>query len=256
MRAVFRPAVFRSLFRVLFCTIAFTVCQVLSSCGSSGSGTGPAPMVSAVAIQVNGVAPNRKQEVQFSEAMNPATIDGKTFVIRDAAGNLVTGNVTYDADYNVALFQPTPALATGAQYSGTVTTGAQSTGGRSLAAKYLYSFTTRADTDTSPLRVINTDPFEDQACVSATTAITITFNEAPDASTVTTSNIVVTDPNGNPIPVTLTMDIANTQVVATPKSALPNGTITVTVSNVADLADVPMQQPFQWSFLVETCSGG
>ncbi|HKR28729.1 MAG TPA: hypothetical protein VJS11_14795, partial [Acidobacteriaceae bacterium] len=45
------------------------------------------------------------------------------------------------------------------------------------------------------------------------------------------------------------------QVVVTPTSSLPQGTITVTISGVADLADVAMQQPYTWSFST-ACNGG
>lgn len=258
MRAVLRSA--------LFSTIAFTLTLFLASCGSisnpmvsnttGNSGTGPVPTVSGLAVETNGVAPNRKQEVQFSEAMNPGTINAKTFLITDAGGNQVTGTVTYDPDYNVASFQPATAFESNTKYTATITTGAQSVGGMSLAANYSYLFTTRADTDTSPLTVTNVSPFPDENCVSPTTAITITFNEAPDASTVTTSNIVVKDSNGNAIPVTLSANVATTDVVVTPKSALPSGSITVTVSGVADLADVAMQQPFTWTFSTACNTGG
>lgn len=258
MRAVLRPA--------LFSTIAFTISLYLASCGSishpmvsnttANSGTGPVPTVSGLAVEVNGVAPNRKQEVQFSEAMNPDTINAKTFLITDAGGNQVTGTVTYDSNYNVASFQPTPALEDSTNYRATITTGAQSVGGMPLAANYSYSFSTRADTDTSPLTVKNVVPAANAQCVSPTTAITITFNEAPDTSTVTTTNIVVKDSNGNNIPVTLSTNISTPDVTVTPKSTLPSGNITVTVSGIGDLADQMMQQPFTWTFSTACNSGG
>jgi Big-like domain-containing protein len=258
MRAVMRSA--------LFSTIAFTLSIYLASCGSvshpvvsttTNSGTGPVPTVAALAMQTNGVAPNRKQEVQFSEAMDATTINAKTFLVTDAGGNAVPGVVTYDSDYNVATFAPTPALKTDTQYSATITTGAASVGGMHLAANYSYQFTTRAATDTSPLRVTNVSPFPDEACVSATTKITITFNEAPDASTVTAANIVVTDSNGNKIPVSFSLSVSGTDVVVTPNAALPTGSITVTVSGIGDLADQMMQQPFTWTFTTAcTTSGG
>lgn len=258
MRAVLRSA--------LFSTIALTLTLYLASCGTTSvpmvsnttgnSGTGSVPTVAALAVEVNGVAPNRKQEAQFSEAMNPDTINAKTFLVTDAGGNHVTGTVTYDSDYNVASFQPTPALEDNTQYTATITTGAQSVGGKPLAANYSWSFTTRADTDTSPITVTGVIPAANTQCVSPTTAIAITFNEAPDASTVTTTNIVVKDSNGNSIPVTLSTNISTPSVTVTPKSPLPSGTITVTVSNIGDLADQLMQQPYTWSFSTACNTGG
>lgn len=51
------------------------------------------------------------------------------------------------------------------------------------------------------------------------------------------------------------MNVSTTQVVLTPASPLPSGTITVTVSNVADLAGVKMAAPYTWSFST-ACGGG
>lgn len=247
----------------VLCTSAFTLAAFLGGCGANSvpvsnntnHGTGPVPTVTAQAVEVNGVAPNRRQEVQFSEAMDPATINTKTFVITDAGGNAVAGDVSYDSNFKIGFFQPTPALETGTTYTATITTGAASVGGIHLAAPFAYSFTTRADTDRSPLVVKQVSPAANAVCVSASAQIMITFNEAPDASTVTAQNIVVTDSSGNKIATTLSMNVNTTQVVVTPTSPLPSGTITITVSGVADLADVAMQQPYTWSFST-ACNGG
>jgi hypothetical protein len=98
-------------------------------------------------------------------------------------------------------------------------------------------------------------PAANATCVSATTPITITFDEAPDASTVNSTNIVVTGPGGAVIPVTMSINVTTTQVVLTPNSPLPSGTITVTVKNIGDLADVMMAGPYIWSFST-ACGGG
>jgi hypothetical protein len=240
---------------------ALTLTALLAGCGStlmtiSGNdpASGPAPTVTSAAEQVNGVAPNRKQEVQFSEAMDPTTINAKTFMVKDSSGVAVSGAVTYDTSYDIASFQPNPPLQTGATYTATVTTGAASAGGAHLAAPYSYSFTTRATTDTSPIAINNVSPAAG-ACASTTTPIVITFDEAPDATTVSSTNIVVTGPNGAVIPVTMSINAATTQVVLMPNAPLPSGMITVTVNNVADLADVAMTSPYAWSFST-ACGGG
>ncbi|SPE23476.1 exported hypothetical protein [Candidatus Sulfotelmatomonas gaucii] len=241
---------------------ALTLTVLLAGCSSTlmtenatDPASGAVPTVSAVAEQVNGVAPNRKQEVQFSEAMDASTINAKTFTVTDSSGNAVSGAVTYDASYDIASFQPNPALQTGATYTVTVTTGVASTGGEHLAAAYSYTFTTRATTDTSPLAINSVDPAAGATCVSATAPIIITFNEAPDASTVNSTNIVVTGPGATVIPVTMSINVTTTQVVLTPNSALSSGTITVTVQNVGDLADVMMTAAYTWTFSTE-CGGG
>ncbi len=241
---------------------ALTLTALLAGCSSSlvtenatDPASGAVPTVSAVAEQVNGVAPNRKQEVQFSEAMDPSTINAQTFTVTDSSGNAVSGVVTYDASYDIASFQPNPPLQTGATYTATVTTGVASTGGMHLAAAYTYTFTTRSYSDTSPISINSVDPAAGATCVSATTPIIITFDEGPDAATVNSTNIVVTGPGGTVIPVTMSINVTTTQVVLTPNAALPSGTITVTVNNVGDLADVLMTSPYTWSFSTD-CGGG
>lgn len=243
--------------------LSFLICVaslVLSGCGSaklmsSGSSGGATPVVFAVGDQVNGVAPNRKQEVQFNEAMNPATINSQSLQVGDSTGKLAQGAVSYDPDFNTASFLPDPALQSGATYTATITTAAASADGAHLANPYSYTFSTRSDSDTSPLMINSVDPTANAPCVSATPTITITFDEAPDVSTVTPGNLMVTGPNGA-IPVKISTSVATTQVVLTPVSPLPSGAITVTVSsNVADLAGVKMAAPYTWTFST-ACSGG
>ena len=249
-----------ALFSLPICAVALALSGCSSSLMSpssnpvSNSGSGAAPVVVAIGDQVNGVAPNRKQEVQFSEAMDPSTINAQTFQVSDSSGKLAPGIVSYDPDFNIASFLPDPALQAGAAYTATITTSAASTGGVHLASAYSYAFTTRSDSDTSPLIVNSVNPAANATCVSASTAITITFDEAPDASTVVPGNFMVSGPNGA-ISVKISFNVATTQVVLTPASTLPSGTITVTVNNVADLAGVKMAAPYTWTFST-ACSGG
>lgn len=239
-----------------------TIPLLLSGCGgitkmssnTPTSGTGPAPTVVAVGEQVNGVAPNRLQEVQFSEAMDSATINAQSFQITDSSGKAAAGTVSYDPDFNTASFLPNPALQTGANYTATITAAVASSGGMHLASPYTYTFTTRDTTDTSPISVNSVVPAANATCVSPAAPITITFNEAPDPATVIPGNFMVSGPNGA-IAVKISMNVTTTQVVLTPGSALPSGAITVMANNVADMAGVKMASSYTWSFST-VCSGG
>jgi hypothetical protein len=221
---------------------------------NSANPSGPAPTVVAVGDQVNGVAPNRIQEVQFSEAMDPSTINAQSFQVTDSSGKTMPGNVSYDPDFNTASYQPNPPLQANSHYTATITTAAASTGEMHLATPYTYTFDTRSTTDTSPISVNSVSPTANATCVSVTAPIIITFDEAPDASTLTAANLVVNGPSGS-ISVKISTNVTTTQVVLTPASALPSGTITVTVSNVADLASVKMAAPYTWSFSTACGSG-
>lgn len=123
---------------LVLCSTPVCVCAiVLSGCGgntlikSSNSTTprGQVPTVVSVAEQVNGVAPNRKQEVQFSEPMDSSTINAQSFQVTDSSGKLAQGMVSYDPAFNTASFLPDPALQAGATYTATINTSAASTDG-------------------------------------------------------------------------------------------------------------------------------
>lgn len=228
----------------------------LSGCGSmagNGSQFSAAPAITNLGVQVNGVAPNRWQYVQFNEAMAPATINSKTIVVADSSGRTVAGSVAYDANFDTAGFLPNPALQDNATYTLTVTTGVASAQGVHLPAAYTYSFTTRASTDESPIYVKNVTPFPDASCVSATTPIVITFSEGADVSTLNSSNIMITGPGNTAIQTKMGYNAATATVTLTPTAPLPSGSITVSINNVADAAGVKMTSPFEWSFLT-TCS--
>lgn len=252
----------RSTVRAVACASTLVFSTLLVGCGSSlnprstfTSASASSLTVTAVAEQVNGVAPNRKQEVQFSAALNPSTVNASTFLITDASGKAVSGVVSYDPVFNLAIFQPRPVLQMMQKYTATLTTGIADQGGDHLAAAYTYSFQTRSSMDTSPISVLKISPASDATCVASTATVTITFDEEPDATTLTSSNIVLTGPGGAVIPTRLSMDVSATQVIVTPVSALPSGQITVTVKGVGDLADTLMTQPFVSTFSTACAEG-
>jgi hypothetical protein len=81
----------------------------------------------------------------FSEAMNAATVTTSTISVRNAAGTVVAGTVSYDAVGHAASFQPSAALAANTSYTVTVRGGSGGVTDRSgnpLAANVSWSFTT------------------------------------------------------------------------------------------------------------------
>ena len=56
-------------------------------------------------------APRRDVSVTFSEGMNPATVNGSTFQLRDAANNLVAAIVSYDPATRIATLTPSAPLS-------------------------------------------------------------------------------------------------------------------------------------------------
>jgi hypothetical protein len=94
-----------------------------------------------------GVNPGPTVTATFSEAMDPATITGQTFALRDPNSNVVPATVTYDSTNGKATLKPNAALRYGTQYLVTIEGGASGTrakdmAGNALASDYQWSFTT------------------------------------------------------------------------------------------------------------------
>jgi hypothetical protein len=88
---------------------------------------------------VTGVARNSVVEFTFGEAMDPLTINTSTFTLKQGNTN-VPGVVTYAG--TTATFTPTNPLMAGTLYTATMTTGAETVTGGSLASNNVWSFTT------------------------------------------------------------------------------------------------------------------
>jgi hypothetical protein len=83
----------------------------------------------------------------FSEAIDPATVAGSTFALRDEAGNVVAAEVAYSAAARAAVLTPSASLTYSSTYTATVRGGASGiadTAGNRLAADRTWSFTTAA----------------------------------------------------------------------------------------------------------------
>ena len=80
----------------------------------------------------------------FSAAMNAATINALTFtVLQVSDGGVVQASaVTFEGTARRATFTPSARLGSNLVYRATITTGAMSTGGLSLATDWTWTFTT------------------------------------------------------------------------------------------------------------------
>jgi hypothetical protein len=134
---------------------AFLLAAVMAGCGDSdknaGAGNPGAPLTPPTVTSetpLDGstlVCPNTAViTATFSKPMNPMTINTTTFTLTGPSGN-VPGSVTYIVATQVATFTPTASLGTtGAQFTATITTGAQDLFGNGLATNFMWMFTTSA----------------------------------------------------------------------------------------------------------------
>jgi hypothetical protein len=85
--------------------------------------TGPSVTSTTPAAGAGGVGVGSTITAQFSEAMDPATINGNTFQLRDAGNALVSASVGYDAATRTARLVPSTALAGSSTYTASVKGG-------------------------------------------------------------------------------------------------------------------------------------
>ncbi len=96
------------------------------------------PMPNATGVSINKVI-----TATFSSPMNASTITDASFIVRQGLIG-VAGVVDYDALTNTARFKPNAPLDVGKVYEATITTGAATPSGTTLAMDHKWSFTTGA----------------------------------------------------------------------------------------------------------------
>jgi hypothetical protein len=205
-----------------------------------------------------GVSITSSVTVTFDEAMNAATITASTFELRTLANVLVPAAISYNSATRTAALTPSAPLANGSAYSATVRGGTtdprvKDIAGNALAADFIWSFTTAADT--TPPTVTGATPSNGATGVNTTTSATITFNEAMDAATITVSTFELRTPAYVLVPAAVSYNSATRTATLTPSAALANGTAyTATVRGgtadprAKDVAGNALAANFVWSF--------
>jgi ketosteroid isomerase-like protein len=206
-----------------------------------------APPTVVSTVPANGataLAVNTTISAVFSEAMNPATINGATFTVTGPGATPVAGTVTYAG--TTATFMPTSVLANSTLFTATITTGAKDPAGASLAANFVWTFTTAATA--APPTVVSTVPTSGATAVTVNSSISATFSEAMNPATINGATFTVTGPGVTPVAGTVTY--ASNTATFTPAALLANSTLlTATITTGAkDPAGVPLAANFVWTF--------
>lgn len=202
---------------------------------------------------VNGaidVARNSAISVDFSEALNPATVNTASFILTSASG-VVAGNVTYNGIS--ASFTPLVALQDSTLYTATLTANIADLAGNTLTSNYAWSFTTAAATapsDITPPTVVDGSqvPADTATNVATNEAVSVAFDEVLDPGSVNTSTFLLTGPGS--VPVAGSVRYNGTTATFTPLVDLQNSssyTATVT-TGIKDLAGNAMTLPVSWTF--------
>jgi hypothetical protein len=94
-----------------------------------------------------GVATSTNVTARFSEAVDPATVNANTVLLRDPSGAAVPTTVSYDGGTQTATLDPTAGLGDATAYAVTVkggSAGVKDLAGNALAGDDGWTFTTRA----------------------------------------------------------------------------------------------------------------
>jgi len=198
-------------------------------------------------VPVNGatnVQANQQASVAFSEEMDPATITGETFTLKQ--GNMPLSGKVATTGSN-AIFTSASSFEKGKSYTATVTTGARDLAGNRLANNYEWGFTTGSVNDTIPPTVIFTSPIDGATAAPLKQAVNVAFSENMDPATLTPATFTVKQ-STVPVAGKVTTTAATASFV--PAKKLENGKdYTATVSTGAsDLAGNKLTNEYNWKF--------
>lgn len=186
---------------------------------------------------------NQVITVTFNEEMDPATINGSTFIV---TGSVVPGTVTYSGV--TATFTPTDPLIPDHTYIGKITTDAKDLMGNAIQRDYIWTFST--GNTLAPL-VIATDPEDGDSGVLLNKVVTATFNMAMDPLTINSTNYTLKQGNNA---VAGTVTYSGNMASFTPSNPLTSNTVYTAFisSNVKSASGTLMPGNYTWTFSTGT----
>ncbi len=190
---------------------------------------------------------NTRIAATFSEALNPLTLTGTNFTMKQTvSGATVPGAVSYSGVE--AVFIPVSPLLAATQYTLTFkggVGGVEDLAANPMALDYAWRWTTAAAADTTAPLVTQVNPADLATGVVTSTAVSATFSEDMDPLSINTANFTVAGVVGS-----VSYQAASKIATFTPAVALtPNTTYNATVNTgVTDLAGNPLALNKQWRF--------
>jgi O-glycosyl hydrolase len=184
----------------------------------------------------------------FNQAMNSSTITASTFTLTGPGNSSVQGTVAYNAGTSVATFTPAANLAYSTTYVATLSTSITSSAGTALAANYTWSFTTT----TPPVPTVTTTvPIDGATGVNISNALTATFSQPMNSSTITPTTFTLTGPGNTAVAGLITYNTGTSTATFTPNAALAystsyTGTIT---TGATSAAGATLASNYMWTFM-------
>lgn len=190
------------------------------------------------------IATNTKVSANFSAEMDASTMTNSKFTVQQGS-TTVPGEVEYSG--TKATFKPTANLSPSTTYTATISTGAKSTAGVSLAKDYTWTFTTGLVPDVTRPTVTLADPADNSLGVTLSHSVNATFSEAMDHSSITSSTFTVKQ---GTTPVAGVVTYTGTKATFTPTNPLTaNKVYTATVTTGAkDVAGNTLATNYTYTF--------
>jgi hypothetical protein len=209
------------------------------------SSTEPVPSIVSQypAADVTITSPRPTITATFSEAMDPTTIEGNSFLVRDSTGAYVAGSIAY-AD-RIASFTPNEQLDWSGTYTFILTTDMKNTAGNAMADSYTWSFSI----DAVPPSISSAGPTN--AVQGNLTSISAVFAEEMNPSTINGFTFTVKDADNYSFSPRM-ISYANRIATLTTWYPLPSGSYTATISTGAqDVAGNALADTYSWTFTVD-----
>lgn len=229
--------------------------------GSFTTGTGTDTVPPTVTISpANGatnVPYNTTILLTFSKPINPNTVNPSTVLVT-SQGQPVAGTITFGQQNTFAVFTPAAPFFPTSSVTVTVTGQVTDVAGNALlgaggvGTSVTGTFTTGSTADRLPPIVLQTVPASGATGISVNTSLSVTFSKSVNPLTITPTTVQVTS-SGTPIAGTFAFANFNQIITFLPAAPLPPvATITVTISNVADVVGNVMVRPVTSSFQTQS----
>ena len=218
----------------------------------------PAPtVISTVPANLAvGVPVNQALTATFSEAMDGATVNSASFLLKVTGGASVNGAITYAANGSVATFVPDVALLYSTNYTATITNGAFNLDDSERVTSYSWTFTTAATPLLIPPTVISTNPVTspEDTDVPLNQVVSAVFSTPMNPNTINSTTFNLKGPGNTLVGGLVAYAAIGNQLVFMPTTNLTAGTTyTATITTgVQDLAAVSLANQYSWTFMTGT----
>jgi hypothetical protein len=162
--------------------------------------TGPADAATDFAL-------NQRLSATFSEDMSGASLAAGGFTLTGPDTSAVPGTVTYRG--RTAVFTPARSLAANTSYRATLTAAIADLAGNVAGEDVSWTFSTRANSDTTPPVAVATVPSSAALDVPVASTISVQLSEPMDPATITTETFTVTGADARPVIGTVAFDTAS-----------------------------------------------